>query len=195
MKRSQLSFPAVPTDLPAKTRTILTSLEQGLTNNWSRALVSVEEEHDLDLFFLFVDHLLYFTACKRILLLVSAASKSELVQTWKKRSSSVDGQLLAERYRTAYTSTLLSAQEYRVCISTPREIQIHLRQDASFSSMFDVVLFYNVPSPLSPVWQTIIEGLSAYLIGFCRRPTAETVAFFHGNVVSAGDTTSWLDTD
>jgi len=185
-------FPPLSTDLPTKTRDLLLLLESALAMTLpSKMLVKTEGALNLPFSLLFVDRLLRFTSTRRVLLLTSSAFKPDLIQAWKAASSLEDSACLSKRYRTAYSPQISLEPSTHVCISAVREMQFCLQHSPHICEAFDVVLIYEMPIILAPLWQQVLESFSrGLLIGFCEAPTPKISEWFGNTPMSVGEQTS-----
>ena len=184
-QRLRQPFPDLPAGLSPKMQHVLTHLESTLAlGNHPRTLLKMGADLMPDSCLIVADRLLRFTKTKRILLLVSASGKPALVQAWKNGVSLEDGQLLSARYRTFYSPDASRVRRMQVCIAALREMQQGLQHSKRLSQTFDVVLIYDLPARLSPVWQQVMQSFAASsLIGFAQAPTPSMCAWFDDNIV------------
>lgn len=183
MKQSQLpsQFPAVSTDLPLETQKLLIDLEGKLVGkSQSRVLVQIDSDHHLEFFLVCIERLLRYMKTKRLLVLTSASSYPLLQGAWEIALSKENGQLLMNQFPTAYSLTLPLSDKIRVCISTVRELQLQqIEYLQQLSTSFDIILVYDFPKSLSPVWRRVIEKQQVnYLIGLCENPKQEVIQWF-----------------
>lgn len=189
-KRSQLSFqpfPVLPGDLPEKIRNVLGILENKLIENeQARVLIKIELDQSPGLFLACMERLLYYTEMKRILVLTSASSQPTLENYWRAATSREDGQLLIARYPTRYSPHIPIGSQTRVCIATVRELQLQQNHVAAqLARAFGIIIAYDFPAALSPVWTRVVEHLGSHpLIAFCEEPEVEVIEWFGDNVIS-----------
>lgn len=187
MKQTRLTnqFPAISTKLPLGTQKLLTRLEGTLTRNKQmRILVQIEVDQRAEFFLICMERLLRYTQIKRLLVLTSASCQSVLMHTWQAAISREDEHLLINHFPTRYSLTLPLGRE-RVYMTTVRELQLlQIEHRKQFSRTFDMIVAYDFPVFLSPVWKQVLEKQQvSSLIAFCERPTQEVIQWFDGILI------------
>ena len=188
MKQSRLTdqFPAISADLPLNIQKLLTGLEEKLVDSrQTRVLVQIEASQRAECFLVCMERLLRYTKSQRLLVLTSASSQPMLYRVWQAATSREDGQSLTNQFPTHYALTWPLSEKTRVCISTIRELQLQqIEHLQDLSTSFDIILAYDFPSGLSPVWQRVIgKQQTNYLIAFCENPKQEVLQWFEGMII------------
>lgn len=172
LSRSMVSAHHFPISQP-----MLTALEE----TWryyqrTRILIPLDGRQRFDVFLLCLQHLLQYTPGKPLLVLSSASALPELTQRWQ-MALSIDGQLLARRFPFCFQLVGALGEQACLCFSTVRALQLQQLEDAEqLATRFDVIVVYDFPAHLSPVWKRVIEWMAARsLIVFCANPKLEVM--------------------
>jgi len=154
---------------------VMTTLEEACrSHRHTRILIPLDARQYLDVFLLCLERLLHYTQRKPVLVLSSASALPELTRRWQ-TTASPEGQLLIEHVTLCSPLTLPLGEHIRVCCSTVRALQLQQIQDrGQLAGLFEIMVAYDVPATLSPVWKRVIERMAARsLIIFCANPKPE----------------------
>lgn len=154
-----------------------TRLEQELINmKHPRILITSTREQHAALFLQCADALIHAHR-RRILLLVSAQHKEEVLHLWGSRPPL--------RSLTQAVCEQSPEQQQHVFLAMLREMQVLHHQGSP--PRFDVVLIYSIPPSGGSVWHTVLEGMGEIpLIGFCRCLTPQLRALFSSGRIIEG---------
>jgi hypothetical protein len=170
MKRSPLfsqSFPALSPNMSSIIQQLLADLEREcIDDKQTRILVTIEARQNPAVFLTCMEHLLRFTKETRLLILTSASAKPALVSAWQ---TALSAGAITSHFPPCSPLTLPLAPQTRVCLTTIRELQRQqIEQAHRLSELFAMVIVYDLPAHLSPVWKRVIEKLQTpSLIAFC----------------------------
>lgn len=156
---------------------VLTALEEASrSQRHTRILIALDARQHLNDVLLCLHHLLHDAQSKPVLILSSASALPELAWRWQ-TALSPDGHLLFERFPLYAPLTLPLGEHTRVCCSTVRALQLQQVQDTGhLAGLFELIVAYDFPATLSPVWMRVIERMAARsLIVFCAHPRPEVM--------------------
>lgn len=163
----------------------------------TRILITLEARRHPAVFLTCIEHLLHASKTTRILILTSASAKPALISTLQAAIRKNESQLFTEYFPRCSSLALPHDTQTRVCLSTMRELQLQqLEQAPDLSVQFDIIIVYDLPAHLSPIWKRTIEKLEpSSLIAFCATPMPAVIEWFEntnrGEEKEKGTITHW----